>query len=383
MKTLLFFRTSKLASWRRKLAGATQFAAAHGARVQTVERTDSPFPVRRLLDFWKPDGVIAEMSGGAPELVPSVFGRIPAVYIDRQPPNASSAAVSHDPKAIAELVARELLVGDPVSFAFVGWFEPVYWCELKQAAFHDILAANGRTARDFTPTRREQRDSVAFLRRLGKWLKALPKPCGLFAITDAIGAAVLAAAQAEGIAVPDELSVVSVDNDEQICESTHPTLSSVQPDFEASGRAAAEWLLAKRRRAGQWVTIAPLKLVRRGSSRRLAVKDREVDAALEKIRREATSGLSARDVFPLFACSRRLAEMRFRKATGKSVLEAIEAVRLERTFELLRDPTVPLASVPDFAGWKNPVSFRRYFLKTVGMTPGDWRASRPSPPRLP
>ena len=52
----------------------------------------------------------------------------------------------------------------------------------------------------------------------------------------------LLAARRLGIGVPDELAVVGVDDNAEICDNTRPMLSSVRRDLEGEGRAAAELL---------------------------------------------------------------------------------------------------------------------------------------------
>jgi len=64
------------------------------------------------------------------------------------------------------------------------------------------------------------------------WLLALPKPSGLFAAFDPLSKQVLDTCLAAKIRVPEELTVMGVDDDETLCENTAPTLSSVQADFE-------------------------------------------------------------------------------------------------------------------------------------------------------
>ena len=56
---------------------------------------------------------------------------------------------------------------------------------------------------------------------------------------DPIGEKVLAIAASAGIAVPEELAVVGVDDDPVICERTKPTLSSIRLDFEQGGYLCA------------------------------------------------------------------------------------------------------------------------------------------------
>jgi LacI family transcriptional regulator len=80
------------------------------------------------------------------------------------------------------------------------------------------------------PTRRQQ--SVEYWRDaeadLHKWMLALPKPVGLFAVHDPSGRIAAEVCRDNGIQVPEQVAIVSADNDELICGLTHPPLSSVQ-----------------------------------------------------------------------------------------------------------------------------------------------------------
>ena len=67
-----------------------------------------------------------------------------------------------------------------------------------------------------------------------------------------------------------------------------------------------------------------------------------------------------------------MAELRFRKAVGHSVLDEIHAVQLERAKQLL-DGTMPLKVISDFCGFENPNSLRKFFKSKTGMTMTAWR----------
>lgn len=120
-------------------------------------------------------------------------------------------------------------------------------------------------------------------------------------------------------------------------------------------------------------TYPPLKIVRRESTRRLAKYDKDVSEALELIRREACGGLTARDVFRLFSCSRRMAELRFRAAIGRSVLEEVRAVRLARAKDLLSGPPLKLEALANFCGYRSAAAFSIFFKAETGETPSAWR----------
>jgi LacI family transcriptional regulator len=132
--------------------------------------------------------------------------------------------------------------------------------------------------------------------------------------------------------VPREIAVCGVDNFTPICESTTPSLTSVQPDFLLAGELAARtlWEIVAhgRRRKSIRLTFGPASVVRRASTRTASRYDPEVTSALEMIRRSACEGISSADVVASFKCSRRMAEMRFRQIVGHSILDEIQAVRI-------------------------------------------------------
>ena len=101
--------------------------------------------------------------------------------------------------------------------------------------------------------------------------------------------------------------------------------------------------------------------------------DKAVAAALDHIRREACNGLGSSRVAAMFPCSRRQADNRFRRATGRSILEEIHAVQLERAKQLLRDTSVQMKAISDFCGFTNPNSLRKFFKKETGTTLSEWR----------
>jgi len=94
---------------------------------------------------------------------------------------------------------------------------------------------------------------------------------------------------------------------------------------------------------------------------------------LELIRNEACSGLTADKVARRFPYSRRLADIRFRQATGHSILEEIHNVQLERAKQILLESDRQIKSISDFCGFQNPNSLRKFFKRETGMTLSEWK----------
>ena len=75
-----------------------------------------------------------------------------------------------------------------------------------------------------------------------RWIKSLPKPCGIFAVYDSRARFVLDVCREAEIKVPAQVQVLGVDNETYFCEYSTPTLSSISPDFEGGGFLAAQTL---------------------------------------------------------------------------------------------------------------------------------------------
>jgi len=364
MITILFLYDSTKPSITRKLAGVYDAARAQNWNVQAIEGTLTAKKIRDLLAFWHPDGVIVECGSATNQVEPSAFGKTPAVYLDRNPKTLDTPAfcVSHDSKATAQVAARELLSLRLTSYAYVPWPEPRFWSEERETGFSAALKLNGKGYARFEGKVRAG-DTIRLQSRLAEWLVGLAKPVGVFAANDAMAAHVLAAAGHAKLSVPQEVAVIGVDNNEMACENTHPSLSSIVPDFRQAGVKAAEMLaarLANPRLKPRTETFGPLQLVRRSSTSRTAKTDPLVLSARDLIRCRACGGLTAREVAATFPCSRRMAEIRFRAATGHSILDEIQSVRRAKAEELLKDPTLDANAVANFCGYSSANALRNF-----------------------
>ena len=372
MMMVLYFQASGKVAARQKLEGVYAYGREHGWDVQVIEPGASERKAADLVHFWDPSGVIVECGSEQNHFNPTTFGRTPVVFLDRNPKTlkVNAPCVTHDSVATAKVAARELLSLKLAAYAYVPWPEPRFWSEEREEGFTAALRLNGCGYVRFNGKAKSS-NIRALQKELGTWLANLPKPVGIFAANDFMSAQVAAAANRGGLRIPEDIALVGVDNDELLCENTKPTLSSVMPDFRAAGEKAAAMLARimvnpKCRPASE--TFGPLRLVRRSSTNRSKRTDREVLAALDLIRREACNGLKARDAAACFPCTRRMAEMRFRAATGKSMLEAIHEIRHAKAEELLSDPTRDPNAIANLCGYSSANALanflRRYSAKS-------------------
>ena len=357
METILYFQATGKVSARQKLEGVYAYGRDHDWDVQVVDPGVSARKASELVEFWAPDGAIVECGAEQNHFDPATFGKTPVVFLDRNPKTLTSPAfcVTHDSLATAKVAARELLSLRLSAYAYVPWPEQRFWSDEREAGFAAALHLNDRGYVRF-PGKAKVTDVQSLQRKLGEWLSDLPKPVGIFAANDFMAAQVAAAANRAGLNIPDEIALIGVDNDELLCENTNPTLSSIMPDFHLAGEKASS-LLARKMENPKCrptsETFGPLRLVRRSSTNRSKRTDRDVLAALDLIRRESCNGLKARDALATFPCTRRMAEIRFRAATGKSPLEAIQDIRRAKAEELLKDPTRDRTAIANLCGYSS------------------------------
>jgi len=63
----------------------------------------------------------------------------------------------------------------------------------------------------------------------------------------------------------------------------------------------------------------------------------------------------------------------FSDQMGMSIIEYVNFMRVRQAYELLTDTEKTIETISDLTGFANPKSFRRYFEKIYGKTPGKYR----------
>ena len=382
MDIVLFFQSTTRKSWQRKLAGVHRFAQERNWFVQVIERFATPSEIQRAMKSWAPVGCLVDRamsSGTAPD---SVFRDIPTVYLDQDPRRRSRRhpCLLHDSAASASLAGAELLKRDCRSYAYLGMEKDVHWDKPRRERFRAEV--------------RKARRPFFVLPHAGleKAIAALPKPCGILGANDYRAMEAYYAATKSALAIPDEIAIAGIDNDEHICEAVSPGITSVEPDFEGAGYRLAQMLAEEidrrshdrpanpSRRAGLCARTehyGPLRIVRRGSTTNAPGQSPSVRRALEYIRRHACEdSIRLNDIIAEMGCSRRLATLRFKKETGRTILGEIHEHRMKTAYELLSGGRLPIATVVAQCGYRSDGFAKKLFRVRTGMTMREWRAAQ-------
>ena len=381
-RVALAFRLS-FASHRDIIYGISQYAKAHhwqlvfASAADAHAENDLKMTVPADIDgFISCEGLSKSLKACAPG------SSHPAVILCQHEspssrPTRPVGLVSMDDKAIGAYGANYLLsLGRFRSFGFVP--ENLRHSSLRGRGFVGALRKAG-VKLGYYPAQSVKSGSDEDKRSLAEWLGTLPKPAAVMADYDLRASQVLEAAQMARIAVPEQLSVLGVDNDELLCDFTDPPLSSIAPDFVVVGDLAARTLARlMRRKTPQTILVQSdsKHIVERESTKHIAPSVQLVERALDYIRHNALSGISAHDVVTFLGVSRRLADRRFREVTGSSILEAILARRLEAVQRKLLTSRQTIRAITAACGFRSENYAKNLFQKRFGLSMRDFRRSK-------
>ena len=330
---------SSRAYGRGTLAGVAKYIRDHGHWSVFLQEHFLCDELPSWFDAWDGDGIITRIENAA---VANVIKRlaIPTVYVRNVPPHLKVPSVVADNAAISRAAFEHLRDRGFRHFAFCG-FNGADYSEERRDSFEKSVTRAGLHCHVFgmghpdagLNTAQYEAEGLEDRQRVARWLGGLPKPVGLMACNDMRGQQILDACRRVGIAVPDDVAVVGVDNESVFCDLSDPPLSSVMPNAERVGYEAAAML--DRMMTGKKVRmepslIEPAGVVARRSTEVLAIDDRRVAAAVRFIREHACEGIDVGDVVRAVPMSRSTLERRYARIMGHSPKQEILQTRLQR-----------------------------------------------------
>ena len=178
---------------------------------------------RFIQERWPSDAIIARLLNDDALSAVKASG-LPAVDVLGIANDGSIPLVHVDDRAIALAAADHLI---ECGFRHFGYYGNVdtYFSQARKRAFIDRTSphTSAPPAVLEVPLRRHGVGAWEALQsQLINWLRSLARPVGIMVATDARGHELLEACRRAEITVPEELAVISVDNDEPLCEVCNP-----------------------------------------------------------------------------------------------------------------------------------------------------------------
>lgn len=356
----------------RMVEGVARYNQSAGWRVRIAQ---SEAEAQRGIERWKPDGLICNA-----KLWGKIAHRPPTVSVFGQ--SAGCDVVEIDHAGVAEMAVDFFAEKGFRNFAFVTgrmravssarW--PVFERAAQQRGGRVWMIESGCET-GLLPSVRTDEGIV----RLGQWLKGLPRPLAVVALSDHYALHVTDACHGVGLSVPEEVAVLGVDDDPHVCRLTHPVLSSMRIPFETIGYEAA-WLLDERlrqpRRKPQHLVFPPDGISERRSTDILAIADPAVVRALRFIGERRQQPIRASEVARASGISKTLLQSKFRETLGRTPLQEIHRQRIALAADLLRETGVTLDEAAERCGFSDAAQLSKLFKKITGQSPGAYRSGR-------
>ncbi len=363
---------------RRAFAGIAACAHAHGDMMLHIKPRNQSFD--EAINAHDIDGIV--LSSDYEDVVEEVIATgKPCVNVANFPAGHDRVPmVGTDDGAIGTLIAEHYLqrgFRHFASFADIG----VPYFRLRFEAFAAAVSKAGFECHiGPTDARWGAGESGApWETRAGKWLGSLPRPLAVMAPYDAYAREAVIACKTVGLRVPEDVSIIGVDNDEMLCMTIWPQLSSVATRGDQIGYDAIGLLcrLIRNREAppAKPILVKPGEIVIRGSSSETAVEDAIVADAIAFVRSNAGVPVRVSDVVDHVAVSRRTLERRFVAALGRNIADEIRRAHVDRARKLLIETDLPLPEVARRSGLIQQQQLSRVIKEDTGQSPRQLRAA--------
>jgi len=250
------------------------------------------------------------------------------------------------------------------------------WAQEREKAFRRLLQRDGLHVEVYRGLGTSAPLWDSAVEQQIAWLHSLPKPIGIIAVTDARARQLLQACLTAGIAVPEQVALIGIDNDPLTRTLTRVPLSSVIQGTETMGRTAAALLhqmLHGKPCLGTQVLVPPEAINVQASSLHQPLGNPYVMQALLFIRQYACQGIKTAQVAAYVGVSRSSLEAHFRKVRGCSVHDEILRFKLAAAAKGLESHELAIADIAAKCGFKSAQYLHTVFRREFGCTPREYQ----------
>ncbi|UUO04381.1 substrate-binding domain-containing protein [Blastopirellula sp. J2-11] len=363
---------------RGLLRGISRFQREHGPWSIYFQPRGANEPVPTWLSTWNGDGILARIEDRRMARAIQKTG-VPAVDLRFAVPNLGMPGVGVDNLALVRLALDHFLDRGFTRFAFCGYPTGDFiWMDLRAKLFHDQVIQEGYRCEVFQQNLKTGKRLTwdQDQRQLIRWIRKLEKPVAIMACNDNRGQQLLDACRRADVDVPDNISVLGVDNDEFLCGLSTPPLSSIDINSERIGYYAAEVLQSMMNgdpAPSEPVLFPAEAVIARTSTDSFAVEDEEFAAVLRYLRENACKGIRMADITKATGMERRTIERRMKATLGRSPKDELMRIKIEESRQLLARTDMSIKNIAQAAGFSNSRYFSRVFQTRVGTTPNAYR----------
>jgi LacI family transcriptional regulator len=363
---------------RRFLTGLIQYANENGP--WTFYRLPSYYKalygeagVLERINEWEIDAVIAQWEYERVDFLDQLD--IPVFLQTYRNISGRFSRISGDYIGAGVMAAQFFAKRHYKNFAFYG-NKKFYWSKARAEGYRREVE---RIKGNYYYSESELLDSMEWSREhveLDDWLQSLPKPVALFACDDIFALQVSEMCKVNNINIPDELSLLGVDNDELICNLSHPSISSIVTDDENGGYQTGKMLhnlILNNNNLPFNINIDPIRIELRQSTEKYNISDIYVKKVIEYIYENIRLNISVDDLTAIVPLSRRNLEKKFKEATGKSIYQSLLDKKVDLISVELLTTDKDLWDIAIETGFNDVRNVYRIFKKNTGHTPISFR----------
>ncbi|MGI9070454.1 MAG: substrate-binding domain-containing protein [Bryobacteraceae bacterium] len=358
--------------------GIVKYAQAHGPWVFYEEppaylQSLGPRQRLRKMRAWKAQGIIL-LQNTLREVDELSIPTVVAIGTRKLGKGANQLLCANE--EIGRVGGETFLALGLRNFAYCG-LAGLEFSDNRALGFTQVIQQGGTSVHSYSSTTPHLAESwYAEQKQLARWLSLLPKPIGVMACNDDRARMLAEACRLRGIRVPDEVAILGVDNDEQVCNGANPPLSSIALATERGGYEAAallDTLMQGRKPQSCTLFVNPTHVVARQSTDTLAIDEPTVVRALRFIRDNANKDIRVADLLAASGVSRRALQDRFRECLGRTPIEEIHRCRVEHLARLLVETNMTVSEIAAMSGFELDAHVARFFSRHTGVTPLAYR----------
>ncbi|MEM8867713.1 MAG: DNA-binding transcriptional regulator, partial [Verrucomicrobiota bacterium] len=345
MKRIAILVETALASGRQILTGVSRFL--HERQDWSIYQYLGPMGTLEpeALRSWEGDGIIARISNR--EVLDMIIDKnIPTIDVLGNVSPQVFPLVKCDDTSVGAIVAKHFLENIHRNFAFIGLADE-RWSIERELAFRKEVHAVNQQVQTFHIEQRPVEQAVTGdeFESIKTWLSGLSTPIAIMVASDQFATILFEACHQLDLTIPENVSVVGVDNDRPFCDLCRPKLSSLQPDHEQVGYLAAQALsrlIDGDSAPERLIEVSSHALYERQSSDLIAIKDQATLQAMKYIRAHAAESPSLDEIAQASGTSRSVLQRRFRRYLKRTIGEVVLNEKLRIAREMLRDTKLPI-----------------------------------------
>lgn len=311
--------------------------------------------------------------------LPTVLFEPTLARMDRARRPANNVTFFNDHAAEGRTAAEYYLERGYRSFAYIGTPVKAVWSDARRRGFAARLAKDGIRPSIYVPPRgKASADFTLEAPRLARWLKRLPRPTALFVAHDERAQQVAAVAHRVGIDIPGDLALLGVDDDELLCTTASPQLSSISVNAEETGRRIAERMHALLRGSNPVpiVRTCHTRVIARASTDADSLADPFVSKAVSYAEKNLAKPLKAEDLAAAANCSLRTLQTKMLRVLRRTPKEELAFLRRSEAVKLLRETRLPVSEIAARCGYCSASHLGIHLRQSLGLTPTSCRRAQ-------